>query len=198
MYNVRWMIVNLPRFMETQLQGFSWLETVLLAAVGIAGFFLVLYLFSGTGGRKLDRKLLLFGSLLAACTAVILEITLFRRTVAGDGIIHTEMDFGSLHRDYWAAERLVYSLLNVLLFVPFGMAYRLLRRRDGALYVAGMAVLTGFCYSFGIELCQLLFHKGYFEMADIICNTTGCLVGVIPASLMLCFMYFLRGKNHGK
>lgn len=198
MYNVRWIIVNLPCFMESQLQGFSWIETVLLAASGIAGYFLLLYLFRGTGGRKLDRMLVFSGSLLVVCVAVILEITLFRRNVAGDGIIHTELDFGSLHRDYYAAERMVYSLLNVFLFVPFGMAYRLLRRRDGALYVAVMTILTGFCCSFGIELCQLLLHKGYFEMVDIICNTIGCFLGVIPVSLLFSFMYFLRGKNHGK
>lgn len=197
MYNYRWLIGHLPGFLQIQLQGFSWMHVALLAAAGIVGFFLLLYIFRGTRGRRLDGKLLLTGSLMIICVSVILEITVFRRSTAGDGVIHGELYFGSLHTGYAEAERFVYSVLNVLLFVPFGMAYRLLRCGGRYVYLIFMTALTGFCFSFLIEISQLLLAKGYFELVDIVCNTTGGVIGAVPVSVCMLLLRMLRGEKNG-
>lgn len=65
------------------------------------------------------------------------------------------------------------NVMNVLLFIPAG-------------FLAGMAfpltdikyvVAGGFIISFGIEVIQYAFSKGFAEFDDVIHNTLGCVIG---------------------
>lgn len=62
---------------------------------------------------------------------------------------------------------------NVMLFVPIGCLLAVLFRKHSR-----YAVITGLLISLGIELYQLIAHKGLFEFDDIIHNTAGTLLGV--------------------
>lgn len=77
--------------------------------------------------------------------------------------------------------------LNVLLFVPLGIAARLLWRRG----LVG-STLIGFACSFAIELTQLTANWGtapfqyrIFDVDDLITNTTGAALGWIVAAMLL-------------
>ena len=76
-------------------------------------------------------------------------------------------DMGILHQ----------ILLNVLLFIPFGVMFKLTFRKTG---LPG-GWLVGFLLSMVIEVCQLVFHLGLFEWDDMLHNSLGCLIGCAVA-----------------
>lgn len=69
---------------------------------------------------------------------------------------------------------MVYFLLNVLLFIPFGYLLRhILHAGRRILLTSG----CGFLCSAVIETLQLVLGLGVFELVDLIGNTLGALLG---------------------
>lgn len=68
-------------------------------------------------------------------------------------------------------------LFNVLMFVPFGLTlpFLLCRQKHNII----LSLLFTFLISLSIELIQLIFHLGTFELDDLIFNTLGGLFGMI-------------------
>jgi glycopeptide antibiotics resistance protein len=62
---------------------------------------------------------------------------------------------------------------NILLFVPFGFLPALLIKRFNSIKIVPLA----FLFSFYIELSQLLFRRGLFELDDLFNNSLGALIG---------------------
>lgn len=65
-------------------------------------------------------------------------------------------------------------ICNILLFVPFGFFLGLLTGR-------WYTVLAGFAVSLLIEVSQMVFQIGWFELDDIFNNTAGALIGFCAA-----------------
>lgn len=66
-------------------------------------------------------------------------------------------------------------LLNVFIFIPFGILVPLLRGKASVLTTTALAFLT----TLAIESTQLIIAFGYFTYMDLICNTLGVALGVI-------------------
>ena len=64
-------------------------------------------------------------------------------------------------------------MLNVILFIPLGLFFKLIFRRKY------LVILTGGIFSFIFEISQFLTCIGMFNMFDIIANTTGCVLGYV-------------------
>ena len=76
------------------------------------------------------------------------------------------------------------SVLNMLLFIPFGyLGTQLLTLSDKKNYLWIIAIY-GFLTSFIIETSQLLFNRGVFEPDDLIKNTVGAAIGGMIWKLM--------------
>ena len=67
---------------------------------------------------------------------------------------------------------------NILLFVPFGITLGLIW---GRWYV----IPVGFSFSLLVELSQLIFRIGWFELDDILNNTIGTALGFAVAVLVI-------------
>ncbi len=65
------------------------------------------------------------------------------------------------------------NVMNIVVFLPIG----LLLGMAFAKIKLWMIILVGLCISLSIETMQLLFHRGFSELDDIIHNTIGCLIG---------------------
>ena len=90
-------------------------------------------------------------------------------------------------------------ILNILLYIPLGYllptAVPRLRKLPGAPLrwrvlnalknFPWMVIVIGAVLSVGIEVTQLFFRLGLFELDDIFNNTVGCLLGVILYQLLL-------------
>ena len=71
-------------------------------------------------------------------------------------------------------------LLNVFIFIPFGILVPLLRGKAAVLTTTAMAFLT----TLAIESTQLIIAFGYFTYMDLICNTLGAALGIIIFAIL--------------
>lgn len=126
----------------------------------------------GFGGKKI--RLSIFCKALVVYTGFILLATLFCRESSLQAAaapfplwswveVVRNHDMGILHQ----------ILLNVLLFIPFGVLFKMTFRKNGLL----VGWLIGFLLSMVIESSQLVFHLGLFEWDDMLHNSLGCLLG---------------------
>lgn len=94
--------------------------------------------------------------------------------------LHSYIEFVSTMR--W--EILLDNILNIVLFVPFGVFVKT-RNHD---YSVLKIVLSGFLISLIIEVLQLLLRRGYFEADDLINNTIGVFAGYL--------IYLIKHKSN--
>lgn len=69
--------------------------------------------------------------------------------------------------------RILLNLVNVALFVPFGLLAREVFQKKKV-----FALLSGLFFSITLELIQLITQLGVFDVNDIIYNTLGTLAGI--------------------
>lgn len=87
-------------------------------------------------------------------------------------------------------EILLQILMNIVMYIPLGF---LLPCCFSFFEKYRYVILITFCGSLVIELIQLVFRMGLFEVDDVINNTLGAVIG------LLIYMIFKRGKNeHNK
>lgn len=91
---------------------------------------------------------------------------------------------------YWGFSIRKEILMNILAFVPIGMTLPVSLGKKGL----WRTVLTGFSFSFIIEISQYIFSKGSYETDDLFHNTLGALVGYLFFMLVSC-IFEERGKT---
>ncbi len=135
-------------------------------------------------GRVTVRKVLYTLAVLTY-TYILLQITLFRREPGSRaGIVHLKIMLGFGFRTGNPSWIMVFSLLNILLFVPFGILIYLFFRKSKTGFAIFATTLTGLLMSSVIECAQFLTGRGMFEVTDLVTNTTGALVGALVAALL--------------
>ena len=87
--------------------------------------------------------------------------------------------------------------LNILLFVPFGLACGTKLLRNGKSWRASLlyTTLAGALFSYGIELAQLYIPARDSGWADVFTNTTGAAVGLLAASLFGAWLFSLLSRR---
>ena len=75
----------------------------------------------------------------------------------------------------FAFESLIGIVQNLILFMPFGFLLCGATDQPRTLRI----LLLGFLLSLSIELCQLLFWLGWFEVDDILHNVLGTYLGIL-------------------
>lgn len=73
-------------------------------------------------------------------------------------------------------------LLNIAMFCPFGFLLPLLSRKLRKWY---FSIPAGFAFSLMIELLQLIFSRGVFDVDDLFCNTLGAMIGYFVVMVIL-------------
>ena len=79
--------------------------------------------------------------------------------------------------------------MNVAVFIPIG--YLLARITNGRKWLVFGACLL---ITLGIEALQLITKRGFFELADMLLNMTGAVIGY----LLFCLMRCIRHRNAAK
>ena len=86
------------------------------------------------------------------------------------------------------------NIMNVVVFVPVGLLFGI--AFNGMKW--WVAILLGMAISFGIELLQLLFLKGFSELDDVIHNTIGFVLGYMIAASIKGVSYLINTIFYGK
>ncbi len=76
------------------------------------------------------------------------------------------------HYDEERSYHLSEVLYNVMIFIPLGVYFRILKITNTK------AILFGMAFSIGLEILQFILAVGATDITDIITNTTGATVGV--------------------
>jgi glycopeptide antibiotics resistance protein len=105
----------------------------------------------------------------------VLYLTLLNRSMNADMLYNLKLFWS--YQDMMRVPGYFYYkviVLNILLFVPFGFLPAFLIKRFNSIKII---VLLAFLFSSYIELSQLLFRRGLFELDDLFNNSLGALIG---------------------
>lgn len=129
---------------------------------------------------------------------IIMQLTLLGRK---DGSrIGVELSlFGYLGNGRFSRQMLMYAVLNVFLFVPYGFIIRWLpwfRKQKESVSIL-LSTMVCLATSLLIEMVQLVTERGYYELEDLVCNTLGGLIGgLLFTPVYRLFEGIWREKRH--
>lgn len=109
---------------------------------------------------------------------IVYGITVFFRDV--------NPNYSNYLTPFWNYKEMIYGpdpsllyevIMNVVLFIPIGFLWGSQSKAKSKKQQWLVAFVLGMGLSIGIEVLQLEFKKGSFEIDDIIHNTVGCMLG---------------------
>ena len=90
----------------------------------------------------------------------------------------------------------VFTIYNVILFIPWGFLIRLYNNRKPDQKAFGLTLLISLCTTCAIELTQLVTTVGNFEFTDIFNNFLGGFIGAcIGGIIVRIHRFFSRKKS---
>jgi len=167
------------------------IATVIVSAVVFIIVYYIIYRKIMKGTKIITRGKLICSAILLCYMIVVFSATLFNR---GDFLNSTiiRMHLFSSYREAWndfSTTEWTNIILNILLFVPFGLLLPLWSKRFRTCW---KTYLTGFLLSLIIEVIQLLSKRGVFDVDDIFNNTLGSTIGF---GLLIIILFILNQKN---
>ena len=132
--------------------------------------------------RKFPWTKLILPLIFVGYLALVLFVTNFRTSG-----MHREVNL-HLFRAWrealnnFSQHRWLNVLLNIAMFCPFGFLLPILNRKFRTWCVT---IPAGFGFSLVIELLQLLFARGIFDVDDLFCNTLGGMIGFFGGMAIL-------------
>jgi hypothetical protein len=184
---------QLMKYALQQGEGFSVVEMIILWLIGITVMHIgVVIVARITGNMASWRYEALWGMvILYACFGG--QITILRRTSGTNSSVYLDFFLGSINGGFYARQQLFYSILNVILFVPWGFLLGLCRRKSSIVIRGIMVTCYSFLTSIFIESVQYITKRGHFEINDIVTNTVGGLIGAVIAIIVSAI--FTKGRK---
>lgn len=124
--------------------------------------------------KQFPYKLILWWIPFLLYLVVVMYATLLKRTPTWS---HSVISLSSTYKEAWiraSFDSWKNMILNILMFVPLGfwlpVGYKWFRK-------FWRTYLLGFLATLGIETLQILLSRGLFEVADLVHNTLGAMIG---------------------
>lgn len=158
----------------------QYLPYVVLAGIMIG--MVALLVQSARKQRGLETEALMIKILFFTYLAVLLIITFLSRESNGD--LRIDLQIGSSLGINSRND--AYVIENILLFIPYGFLWTMLRNRSKGFI---SSFIIGLLTSWAIECLQLVSGRGIFQIDDMITNTLGCVIGFV---IYQCFRRMFR------
>lgn len=126
------------------------------------------------GQRRIDFKKVFWWFVLVFYLFVVISVTLFRQSGFWNGHV---ISFFYSYKDAWitASETAWRNIiLNILMFVPLGFLLPIGKERFRVFWKTS---LVGFLLTVVIESLQIILSLGLFEVADVLNNALGTMIG---------------------
>ena len=150
------------------------IAVIVLGIIFFLGYFIVYKKLIG-GKKSLPKKQLLLVGLFISYVIMVIGVTFLNRGSNYQGGM--ELSFLSSYREAWysfSVRHWQFVLLNIFMFVPFGILLPLLHSRfQKAIWTIGAALL----FTLSIESFQLVTGYGIFEVDDLFNNLLGAIIG---------------------
>lgn len=172
------------RLVEEQLEDISWGNLWLMIIAAIILVHLVCLMYRRIRETEIGAGKEILFMCLSVYAIFLLHITFLNREDGSRGGIFTALSQWIFSGKWMLSNQFIYDILNVGLFVPWGLLLTLLRRRDRWLHRILMVSCYCFLTSFAIESLQLITNRGYFEVMDIMTNVLGGIVGCFLGCLI--------------
>ena len=171
------------RIMRQQFEGISILVLVVSMLTGILFLQTVFVICTSKFRIEIEKYKKLCGFILICYLCFIFQITFYNRDAGSRIGMLTHFKFSLTEVQF------IYDALNVVLFVPYGFIVFCLIKDMNLWRKIAIVLCVSYLTSIGIEVCQLITERGYFEIADLVMNTIGGFVGGIIAE---CIMFIIR------
>ncbi len=176
-------IQDLAEILKRETEGINIVDHLLMLVVETLVILLLGRVFLKKGW--ISNWKVIYIMLVLAYINMLFSITIFNRMPGSrEGIIHLNINLGfGLRTGHPSSWVLTFSLLNILLFIPFGiLAYPIFRSYKRVLRIL-VVTMAGALTSLGIECIQLVTGRGMFEISDLVTNTAGSFIGVVMAAV---------------
>ena len=158
-------------------QGKQWLLFTYLFTIVVSAIIILFGI-----KKRIKRSRIFFSCLLVFWIVTVVTLTVLCRSI-GSKPKYSLIPFWSWRLALSGNRRGILLVIeNILLLMPIGFLLPLI---DHERWKIRITVLTGFLFSLGIEICQVSFRRGYFEIDDLINNTLGVLIGCLTAHFVL-------------
>ena len=174
------------------------LETEGISPIGTIGLIIlavVIVLIVGIFLHKMKGvayKRVISAMLIVAYLVIMLSLTILRRTPGSRYGFDLDINLGFGLKGHtptvWGS---AFSILNILLFVPYGILVGNTLRLKERNHMMVRTALTGFVTSALIEITQFITSTGNFELTDLLTNTFGAFIG----SVIIIIFLKLRREN---
>ncbi len=153
-----------------------------LAALAVSVLLYSLYKKRG-GKRGITRQQFLVAFLMLGWLAIVLGLTLFTRPAMFEGWFNFRLFSGYINAwNNWSLSEFQLIVFNMLMFTPLGFLLPLLTKRMRRFLPVLLLSLT---VCIGIEMLQMLTHRGVFELDDMFHNTLGSMIGYFLAEAII-------------
>ena len=168
-----------------QFASISLFQFMIMVFVGLAVVTLIVVIVSKRSKKEISLADIASFFCLVVYLNIIMQLTLLGRK---DGSrIGVELSlFGYLGEGQFSRQMLMYAVLNVFLFVPYGFIVRWLpwfRKQKESVSIL-LTTMVCFASSLLIEMIQLITKRGYYELEDLVCNTLDGLIGGVLFTLV--------------
>lgn len=176
------------------MQGVSPVNIVILAIIAFLVIHICCIIYLAKTGKRIDIIKEISIWLVISYAAFIVMITFLNREPGSRGGINTKLYFGTFSGDYFGMQQMVYSILNVILFVPWGAFLTLLCKNTAT--IKRFVFVTMYCFltTCTIETVQLITGRGYFELTDIVTNLEGGIIGSLLMGAVIGICNKIRKK----
>ena len=106
--------------------------------------------------------------------AFVYTLTIYAREVTSEATMQLSLFWSYKHIISGDKNMFFEVFWNVVMLMPYGFLASFISKSKAKWSV----LLSGFMLSVGIELTQLLTHRGLFEYDDILHNTLGTVIGI--------------------
>ena len=179
-------------FLE-QIRGIYFSDLIILLLMGALICFVPGYVLHIKKSIKTSRIVIIY--LMVVYFGVILLLTILRRDAGSkSGEIYTDLNLGFTRAGVYSVRQFMYSLMNVALFVPWGILLGLYRIGQPLIRIVFMTTITGFITSIAIEITQNITRTGNFEVTDLFTNVVGTFIGAICVTM--CVIILRRMKKN--
>ncbi len=176
-------IQDLAEILKRETEGINIVDHLLMLVVETLVILLLGRVFLKKGW--ISNRKVIYIMLVLAYINMLFSITIFNRMPGSrEGIIHLNINLGfGLRTGHPSSWVLTFSLLNILLFIPFGiLAYPIFRSYKRVLRIL-VVTMAGALTSLAVECIQLVTGRGMFEISDLVTNTAGSFIGVVMAAV---------------
>jgi hypothetical protein len=184
---------QLVKYALQQGKGFSGVEMVILWLIGVTLMHIGVLIKARITGSKIDWRYEVLWGMILLYASFVGQITILRRTPGTNSSVYLDFYLGSIKGGFYGRQQMFYSILNVLLFVPWGFLLGLWRSKSPAVIRVFMVTCYSFLTSICIESLQYITKRGHFEINDMVTNTAGGFIGAVIAIIVSAI--FTKGRK---